>query len=162
VASKAAPLVGGLLLLIIASGASAGYKICQSKIDGAEYLACRGDCSTGDRLVSWHPGTHPKCPAGNTGADCGQHWSGWIDVGYGPGNPCPAGCSRGNGVGEAFRFKTPFQPQWKYKFQCWGTPLTPDPPKKKGPESQCIPGAVYSRMGCEGSYMKDGVWHAAP
>jgi len=52
--------------------------------------------------------------------DCGTAWSEWIDVGKDVGNPCPAGCNRGNELGKSIRMVGfPPRPQAKHKFQCW-------------------------------------------
>jgi len=52
--------------------------------------------------------------------DCGQHWSGWIEVGGAVGNPCPEGCSRGDELGQSYRVVGfPPRPQTQHKFQCW-------------------------------------------
>jgi hypothetical protein len=56
-----------------------------------------------------------------TRVDCGQNWSGWVDVGGAVGfDMCPSTCSRGEQLGERFRVVGfPPRPQGSYKFQCW-------------------------------------------
>jgi hypothetical protein len=52
--------------------------------------------------------------------DCGTAWSDWIEVGGAVGNPCPAGCARGDELGQSYRaVGFPPRPQTKHKFQCW-------------------------------------------
>lgn len=51
--------------------------------------------------------------------DCGQHWTGWINIGGAVGSPCPGECSRGPEVGQAYRTVDLFKIQTKHKFQCW-------------------------------------------
>lgn len=66
------------------------------------------------------PPPPPAQPPAPTRQDCGEHWTGWIEVGGGVGSPCPTGCSRGREVGQSHRFVgIPSRPQTKHKFQCW-------------------------------------------
>ncbi|EJG0043546.1 hypothetical protein [Vibrio parahaemolyticus] len=52
--------------------------------------------------------------------DCGEHWTGWKEVGAGIGSPCPSGCYRGAELGQSYRsVGFPPRPQVKKKFQCW-------------------------------------------
>lgn len=55
-------------------------------------------------------------------SDCGDRWTGWIEIGGPVGNPCDAGCQRGNRLGDKFRLVgLPARPQYKTKFQCYRT-----------------------------------------
>lgn len=53
--------------------------------------------------------------------DCGNSWSGWTEVGGAVGNPCPAGCTRGDELGQSYRVVgiLPPRPQTQHNFQCW-------------------------------------------
>lgn len=66
------------------------------------------------------PGVTPPPAVNLTRKDCGTFWSGWIEVGGGVGSPCPANCTRGEELGQAYRVVGfPPRPQTKHKFQCW-------------------------------------------
>jgi len=55
--------------------------------------------------------------------DCGAAWTGWVEPGGGVGNPCPAGCDRGDELGQSYRaVGFPPRPQTRHKFQCWRHP----------------------------------------
>ncbi len=55
-------------------------------------------------------------------SDCGDRWTGWIEVGGAVGNPCDQGCQRGDRLGDAFRLVgLPTRPQYKTKFKCFRT-----------------------------------------
>ena len=79
--------------------------------------------------------------------DCGSHWTGWISVGGGVGSPCPAGCERGEEVGQAGpRFVDFFKPQFKHKFQCYGTQAPPPPVQAQPQPRPSPPPPVYRRL----------------
>jgi len=66
----------------------------------------------------------PRSPAASVASaqriDCGQVWTGWVNVGSGVGDPCPSGCVRGNELGQSYRaVGFPPRPQTQHKFQCW-------------------------------------------
>jgi hypothetical protein len=57
-------------------------------------------------------------PAGEP--DCGTGWSGFIRSGNGMGNPCPAGCYRGNILRKQMRMRgLPPWPEYRREMQCW-------------------------------------------
>lgn len=71
--------------------------------------------------IARSPGTLPHGTAAVVARqECGDTWSGWINIGKGVGNPCPAGCERGEELGKSIRMVGfPPRPQAKHKFQCW-------------------------------------------
>lgn len=61
-----------------------------------------------------------QAPVAAARQDCGANWTGWIEVGDAVGSPCPAGCSRGDELGQSYRIVGfPPRPQTQHKFQCW-------------------------------------------
>ena len=100
-----------------------GYSVCIGVGDSRPYINCgETGCPVGETFISYNPGSHPSCQSASepTKIDCGQHWSGWVNVGHGPGNMCPPGCWRGRQVGIDLRVVGfPPRPQAKYKHQCW-------------------------------------------
>ncbi len=62
----------------------------------------------------------PLAPTQTNRMDCGQNWTGWIEVGGAVGSPCNKGCYRGEELGQKYRLVGfPPRPQTQHKFQCW-------------------------------------------
>lgn len=119
--------------------------------------ACERACAHHSAVNRSIAGCYVEFSGGDIGADCGRHWGDWADVGRASPHKCPAGCTRGDKVGEDVRsVGFPFiRIQHKSNFQCWGTPTptpaptasTPAPPKERrsddddGPKQD--PGSKY-------------------
>jgi hypothetical protein len=63
------------------------------------YVGSESACAVG--CGSLAPNTVPVSEERCT--DCGEHWTGWRNLGSPGQNPCPRGCTQGQSVGDAYR-----------------------------------------------------------